>query len=274
MHRETDLKNVPEVFFSMPDHDDLNVLSAQAFLKAATPSSPTFKLAQDDQEYSSGSSSSEIDRGEFEFKARIDFDSISRHFLEYQINSPSLKPKGARKSKDKINRNLSSIARVIFYSQTTGVLKAKKFEHLDFSDSRSKSPESSFSSASGDSLQSAQPSIANILKSNPFWIDFTSPTIAEVNSIARLFGIHPLTAEDIHSTDTREKCETFPAYNYIVVKSFDQDPFSFTYLQAVNVNIVTFESCVLTVHLSNLVSFKASYSRIKCFKTYRALEII
>ena len=43
-----------------------------------------------------------------------------------------------------------------------------------------------------------------------WWLDILSPTEAEMKVLAKAFGIHPLTAEDIMLQEAREKVELFP----------------------------------------------------------------
>ncbi|KAJ3037700.1 CorA metal ion transporter [Rhizophlyctis rosea] len=119
-------------------------------------------------------------------------------------------------------------SRMIFYSQATGALGANRFEELDFG-------------------QFPQP-VGDILRSGPFWIDVTDPTHAEMVMFSRIFGIHPLTTEDIQIQDTREKCEMFVNYYFICIRTFDQNQYSLSYMQPINVYMVVFKECILSFH--------------------------
>jgi hypothetical protein len=125
--------------------------------------------------------------------------------------------------------------RFMFYSDTTGTLRSDLFERLPISDIGF--------------------SISDVLRSGPFWLDVCSPTNAEMHMFTRVFGIHPLTTEDILTSDTREKCEVFPNYYFITIRTFDSDEYSMTYLHPINVYIVVFRECVLSVSCSMLVFF-------------------
>lgn len=66
---------------------------------------------------------------------------------------------------------------------------------------------------------------ASLVESNqaptPFWLDIHAPTEDEMRAIAKCFGIHPLTCEDVLLKETREKVELFRNYYFICFTSFD-----------------------------------------------------
>ncbi|KAF9885293.1 hypothetical protein FE257_013094 [Aspergillus nanangensis] len=83
-----------------------------------------------------------------------------------------------------------------------------------------------------------------------FWLDVLSPTDAEMRAIAKAFGIHALTAEDIMMQEAREKVELFRNYYFVNYRTFEQDPNSENYLQPVNMYVVVFREGVLSFHFS------------------------
>lgn len=83
-----------------------------------------------------------------------------------------------------------------------------------------------------------------------FWLDVLCPTDAEMRVIAKAFGIHALTAEDIMMQEAREKVELFRNYYFINYRTFEQDPNSETYLEPVNMYVVVFREGVLSFHFS------------------------
>lgn len=83
-----------------------------------------------------------------------------------------------------------------------------------------------------------------------FWLDVLCPTDAEMRVIAKAFGIHALTAEDIMMQEAREKVELFRHYYFINYRTFEQDPDSENYLQPVNMYVVVFREGVLSFHFS------------------------
>lgn len=67
----------------------------------------------------------------------------------------------------------------------------------------------------------------------------------------QVFGIHPLTTEDILLEETREKIELFRNYYLVCFRSFDQDPYSQTYLEPLNMYIIVFREGTLSVSLQS-----------------------
>lgn len=89
-------------------------------------------------------------------------------------------------------------------------------------------------------------SISEAMKKTFFWFDILNPTKEEITVLSDVFGIHPLTVEDIEFDDTREKIETFLNYYFLSVSSFEQT--SYSYIQPISVSILVFKNCVLSFH--------------------------
>lgn len=85
-----------------------------------------------------------------------------------------------------------------------------------------------------------------------WWLDCVCPTDAEMKMIAKAFGIHPLTAEDIRMQETREKVELFRSYYFVCFHTFEPDKESEDYLEPINVYIVVFKEGILSFHFSPL----------------------
>ncbi|KAJ5990811.1 hypothetical protein N7522_011018 [Penicillium canescens] len=83
-----------------------------------------------------------------------------------------------------------------------------------------------------------------------FWLDVLSPTDAEMRTIAKAFGIHALTAEDIMMQEAREKVELFRSYYFVNYRTFEQDTNSEDYLEPVNMYVVVFREGVISFHFS------------------------
>lgn len=81
-----------------------------------------------------------------------------------------------------------------------------------------------------------------------WWLDCICPTDAEMKVLAKAFGIHPLTAEDIRMQETREKVELFRSYYFVCFHTFENDKESEEFLEPINVYIVVFREGVLTFH--------------------------
>jgi len=83
-----------------------------------------------------------------------------------------------------------------------------------------------------------------------FWLDVLSPTEAEMKVLAKAFGIHQLTSEDILMEEPREKVELFPQYYFVNYRTFEQDKDSEDYMEPVNMYIIVFRTGVITFHHS------------------------
>lgn len=83
-----------------------------------------------------------------------------------------------------------------------------------------------------------------------FWLDVLSPTDTEMKVLAKTFGIHQLTIEDILMEEPREKVELFQNYYFVNYRSFEQDTSSEDYMEAINLYVVVFRDGVITFHHS------------------------
>ncbi|TFY56594.1 hypothetical protein EVJ58_g7540, partial [Rhodofomes roseus] len=79
-----------------------------------------------------------------------------------------------------------------------------------------------------------------------WWLDVLSPTDDEMKLLSKVFSIHPLTTEDIQMEETREKIELFRNYYLVCFRGFDQDPYSPTYLEPLNMYIIVFREGILS----------------------------
>ncbi|KNE61073.1 hypothetical protein, variant [Allomyces macrogynus ATCC 38327] len=57
----------------------------------------------------------------------------------------------------------------------------------------------------------------------PFWLDVYAPRDVDVALLARIVGIHPLTAEDMTTDEAREKCEAYDDYLFLCLKTVADD---------------------------------------------------
>lgn len=65
--------------------------------------------------------------------------------------------------------------------------------------------------------------------------------------LAKSFGIHQLTAEDIMLEEPREKVELFQNYYFVNYRSFEQDENSSEYMEPINIYVVVFRDGVISV---------------------------
>ena len=73
---------------------------------------------------------------------------------------------------------------------------------------------------------------------------------ALVRAVAKAFGIHQLTIEDILMDEPREKVELFQSYYFVNYRSFEQDKDSEDYMEPINMYVVVFRDGVITFHHS------------------------
>ncbi|KAG7097399.1 hypothetical protein E1B28_004749 [Marasmius oreades] len=104
--------------------------------------------------------------------------------------------------------------------------------------------------------------------SNTWWMDIQCPTDEEMKLLSRVFKLHPLTTEDIQMEEAREKIELFRNYYLVCFRSFDQDPYSPTYLEPLNMYIVVFREGTLSFHFHPTPHPSNVRRRIKQLKDY------
>lgn len=57
-----------------------------------------------------------------------------------------------------------------------------------------------------------------------WWLDVTAPSEEDIDLLSKVFGIHPLTTEDIGIQETREKIELFGHYYFVSLRSSQPTP--------------------------------------------------
>ncbi|KAF9006678.1 hypothetical protein BDQ17DRAFT_1540456 [Cyathus striatus] len=103
---------------------------------------------------------------------------------------------------------------------------------------------------------------------NTWWLDVLNPTDEEMKMLGKVFSIHPLTTEDILMEETREKIELFRNYYLVCFRSFDQDPYSPTHLEPLNMYIIVFREGTLSFHFRPTPHPQNVRRRIKQLKDY------
>lgn len=101
-----------------------------------------------------------------------------------------------------------------------------------------------------------------------WWLDCVCPTDAEMKMVAKAFGIHPLTAEDIRMQETREKVELFRNYYFVCFHTFEGDQESEDYLEPINFYIVVFREGVLSFHFSPILHPANVRRRVRQLRDY------
>jgi len=86
--------------------------------------------------------------------------------------------------------------------------------------------------------------------------------------LSKVFSIHPLTSEDIQMEETREKIELFRNYYFVCFRGFDQDVYSPTHLEPLNMYIIVFREGTLSFHFRGTPHPQNVRRRIKQLKDY------
>lgn len=128
--------------------------------------------------------------------------------------------------------------------------------------------------ADGQTFEQLFPSIdspsasSNDSDDTTWWLDILNPTDEEMKTLSKVFSIHPLTTEDILMEETREKIELFRNYYFVCFRSFDQDPYSPTHLEPLNMYIIVFREGILSFHSMPTPHPQNVRRRIKQLKDY------
>ncbi|CCH41971.1 Magnesium transporter ALR1 [Wickerhamomyces ciferrii] len=93
-------------------------------------------------------------------------------------------------------------------------------------------------------------SVSKLFKSGEatWWLDCSCPSDVEMRVLAKAFGIHPLTAEDIRMHEAREKVELFSTYYFVSFHTFENDGESENFLEPINYYILVFPDGILSFH--------------------------
>lgn len=126
--------------------------------------------------------------------------------------------------------------------------------------------ESLYTLAPGESIEA--------LKAEPFfWIDVNGPTESDLALLAEVFGVHPLTVEDIQMEDAREKCEIFEKYLFISIRALD---YQYSGVSAnrphhmqpspASIYMIVFGTHIITLHTQPILTVRNVLRRIQPLK--------
>ncbi|KAG9285404.1 hypothetical protein G9A89_010879 [Geosiphon pyriformis] len=197
-------------------------------------------------------------------KKGIDYDALE----EYVREETERRKKDQRRRQRRLSEPASSF-----------IKDGDKYLHMKGTETKSPNESSyrytfystAYSTVHARSLAEVPPSgssLTEMLKSGCWWLDILSPGESEMRDLGRIFGIHPLTVEDIETEETREKCELFKNYYFICFRSFDQDHYSPTYLQPVSLYMVVMKEGILSFHYQPTIHPGNVRRRIKQLKDY------
>ena len=129
----------------------------------------------------------------------------------------------------------------------------QKFPDIDTGSYRFNLFSKELGSLTGLTFNDLKLDIPQLLKSDCFWLDIHLPQNEELQVLEEGLDIHMLTVEDILTSNTREKCEVFPNYYYVVVKGYIDDEDTST-IKPLPMHLLVFQKCIITV-LILIVSF-------------------
>ncbi|KAI1369255.1 hypothetical protein F5Y08DRAFT_292854 [Xylaria arbuscula] len=175
------------------------------------------------------------------------------------------------------SRQLSSATNIIVEPQLDHSISPKEKVPASKSSSRQTSHETTPKRVKSPLPNTKSPRPANVKQPQygerpVWWLDVLSPTDAEMKALAKAFGIHPLTSEDIMLQEQREKVELFRHYYFVNYRSFDQDANSENHLEPVNMYVVVFREGVLSFHFSQTPHPANVRRRIRQLKDFMMLS--
>lgn len=105
-----------------------------------------------------------------------------------------------------------------------------------------------------------------------WWLDVTAPSDDDIETLSRIFDIHPLTTEDIKMRESREKIELFGPYYFLSL----QPPQQIRQQEGIrtssrNVYAIVFREGVLSFNLGNSPHSAHVRHRIKEHRSHLAL---
>lgn len=112
-----------------------------------------------------------------------------------------------------------------------------------------------------DSESVATSSTASSAKDFVWWLDCNCANDSEIKILAKTFGVHPLTTEDIRVSENREKVEFFKNYYFVSFHSFDANTESEEYLEPVHFYMVVFANGFLSFHNDPTVNHSVNVRR-------------
>ena len=124
----------------------------------------------------------------------------------------------------------------------------------------------------GDFVSDGKTTFRDLFELGPdggvWWLDVQNPTDGELEVIRKAFGIHPLTKEDIHQQEAREKVELFQQYYFVCFRSFFHDKRSEDFLEPVNIYIVVCREGVLSFSFTESPHAKNVRKRISRLRDF------
>ena len=107
---------------------------------------------------------------------------------------------------------------------------------------------------------------------NGVWfLDCYRPTDKEMRALTRAFGIHPLTAEDISTQESREKFEMFKNYYFVAYHTFEDNKEDENYTEQIKMYFLVFNEGVISFHFEPVSHCRNVRRRMRQLKDYLTL---
>ncbi|KAL4865107.1 hypothetical protein BDV12DRAFT_175175 [Aspergillus spectabilis] len=128
--------------------------------------------------------------------------------------------------------------------------------------------DSCLQASSIDDLKALYEPISPLLEDGTYgglwWLDVTAPSEDDIETLSRIFNLHPLTTEDIKTRETREKIELFGPYYFLSLRPPRQaETHDGVRTAPINVYAVVFRDGVLSFSLGSNPHAANVRSRIK-----------
>ncbi len=96
-------------------------------------------------------------------------------------------------------------------------------------------------------------------RSNTVWLDVDSPDGREMESVAKAFGLHALSVEDVTKVYQRPKAEAFENYALVIIRSFRKDDPS----QTVQLNFILSHNFLITLSFEPVTAQDDFYEKAR-----------
>ncbi|KAJ3127820.1 CorA metal ion transporter [Nowakowskiella sp. JEL0407] len=108
--------------------------------------------------------------------------------------------------------------------------------------------------------------VAMIKETECFWLDVLAPTTSEIRVLSKVFGIHPLTVEDIENQENREKCDLFRHYYFVVTRYLDE--YDVTYEDPQTMYMLVRKEGIISFHYNENRYTQQVYDRLLRLKNF------
>jgi magnesium transporter len=105
-----------------------------------------------------------------------------------------------------------------------------------------------------------------------FWLDLMAPSAQDIDTVAEMFGLHPIAVEDLKEFDQRPKIDDYEHFLHIVYFGMEDD-------EAVEVHLIVHGDAMVTVRRDHCASLLGAHARVEAtppdreeYAVYRVLD--